>query len=261
MGLFVSAGYDLADVGSYELAVVETGGNTFNVEKTSGKYFLGTNAASASGDYASLVTGFGSLLADIETALNAGTGGGAYTVSQSSTTGLVTIAHNGVGGVSAVSLTATARGALIGQTATKSGALSHTMDRVPDYWLSGAIGFWSAYREYEDPDGVARDVIAHSGKPHGIARRIVPTLIDLEVPSEPIEAIYTSRAPAGAWTWQALFRHVRNTLPLAVDDGTFIHYTRLTEKGAVFSPIPRARDYLGHLDIPLRMRLLAREAA
>lgn len=257
MTLYIEAGFDLAD-GEYVLDVVETGGSTFTVTMSSGTHFLRATGVGATGDHASLATGYTSFLAALETALNAG-GTAGYTVSFSESTERVTIAHDGSGGVSAIALTATTRGSYIGQTATKSGALSHAMDVTPYYWISGSVGYWSRYAEYEDRDGVAYDVIAHSGRPHGIARSVVPIHLDLTVPLEPQAIVYSHQQGASdPWTWQDLFRHARNVWPLAIDDGTHIHYTRLRREGAAFAPKAISSDYVGHWDIPLKMRLLAR---
>lgn len=261
MPLTVQAGFDLSD-GSYRLDVVETGGNTFAVTLTTGRHFLSLTGAGSTGDYAALATPYTSLCAAVQAALTAGTGGGAYTVTWSASTGLVTIAHNGAGGVSAVSLTPTTRGYYLGHTAAKSGALSYELDVTPYYVIRGACGFWSQLSEREDPEGVASDVIAHSGRPHGIARSVVPVLIDLTVPLETRAAVYSAHATTAApWTWQDLYRHSRNTLPLALDDGELVRFVRLTERGAVFAPRSISADYVGHYDIPLRMRLLSRSAS
>lgn len=263
MALTVQSGFDLADEGSYVLNVVETGGNTFAVTIASGTYFLARTAAAATGDHASLVTGYVNFLTAVQTALNAGTDGGSgYTVTLSTTTNLVTITRTSAAGVSAVSLTPTSRGYLLGHTSVKSGALTHAMDVAPRHWLNGAIGFWAGYLEREDNEDVATDVIAWSGRPHGIAREGVPVLLDMSIPLEPRAMVYRDRAAAASpWTWEAMFRHCRNVRPLAIDDDEFIHYCLLTDKGSAFVPTPRSKDYVGHYDIPLRMRLLAREAS
>lgn len=260
MALYVAAGFDLADA-YYVLDVVETGGNTFTVTMSSGTHFLDRTGAAASGDHADLAMGYTSFLTALQTALNAGTDGGTgYTVSFSATTARVTITRSTAAGVSAVQLTATTRGTYIGQTSTKSGSLSYEMDVTPYHWISGTIGYWSNWLEREDRDGVAYDVIAHSGRPHGIARSVVPIEVDFIVPLEPRAVVYSTHAAAATpWTWQHLFKHARNTLPLQVNDGTHVHYLRLREDGAAFVPRARAADYVGHWDVPIRARLLARE--
>jgi len=154
--LYVEAGYDLADLGGYELAVVETGGNTFTVSLPTGKHFLRTNGATVSifGDFTAMVTPYTDLVGAIETALNLGTAAGAYSVAFDPTTQRVTIAHDGTAPVTAVALTGLTTPGLIGQTVAHSGALSHEMDRTPDYWISGSIGFWSDYHEREGVEDI-----------------------------------------------------------------------------------------------------------
>lgn len=263
MALHIRAGFNLTDA-NYTLDVVETGGNTFTVSMTSGTHFLDITAAAASGDHSSLVTGYTSFLATLEAALDSGGAGGAgaYTCSFSTTTERVTIAHSGAASISAVSLTPTLRGTYIGQTGVKSGALSHEMQVAPYYWINGTIGYWARYAEYEAKEGTAYDVIAHSARPHGIARSVAPVHLDMTVPLEPLAVVYSHQAAAATpWTWQDLFAHCRNVEPLSIDDGSFIHYTRLREDGAAFVPKAISSDYIGHWDIPLRMRLLARETS
>lgn len=261
MALHIRAGFDLADA-NYTLDVTETNGAApFTVSMTSGTHFLDISAAAATGDHASLVTGYTSFLAALETALDAG-GTAGYSVTFDTSTERVTIAHDGSGGVTAIQLTATLRGYYIGQTATKSGALSHAMDVAPYYWINGSIGFWARYAEYEDKTGVAYDILAHSARPYGIGRSVAPVHLDMTVPLEPLAVVYAHRAAvATPWTWQDLFAHCRNVQPISIDDGSFIHYAKLREDGAHFVPKAIATDYVGHWDMPLRMRLLARETS
>lgn len=263
MALYVEAAFDLADLGDYELDVVETGGGdaTFTATVADDRYFLRTDGAAAIGDLADEVADIDDFLGALETQLNAGTGGGAYTVSFSTTTERVTVAHNGGGGVTAVSLTPTSNGGIIGQTAMKSGALSHAMDRTPDYWIASDIGYWSDYDERE-ADEIGATVRAHSGRPHGLAFEGVAELLDLLVPLEPRAKVYTHLASSSdPWTWRDLHRHARNVLPLCIDDDDFLHFVVLTEQGASFKPIRVSRDYVGHYDIRLRTQLLGRVAS
>lgn len=262
MALFVEAGYELGDtaIGGYTLDVVETGGATFTVSIATGTYFLTTDASTATGDHAARVTGYTSLIAKIETDLNAGAGGGAtdpYTVTFSTTTKRVTITHDGGGTVTAVQLTATNAGGLIGQTATKSGALSHEMDRTPDYFIAGAIGFFSNIVEEESDDDRGEIVIAEDGTPFGKARKVVPNHFDVTFPLEPRAIVRTSYATSDdPWTWQKLFRHARNVYPMAYDDGTTEHFVKL--RRPVFRPLKRAENYEGHFDIRIAGYLLGR---
>ena len=260
MTLQLEAGFDLADLGAdYELDVVETGGNTFTATVSGSKHFLTVTGATATGDFRDLVTSYTPFLTALQTALNAGTGGGAYTVSFDTSTERVTIAHNGVGGVSAVSLTPTTLGRLVGHTTVLSGALSHELDRVPDYCLKSSHGFWTDYDEREVADGIAFDVEGHTGWPYSMAKDGVATLLDLTFPLEPRAKVYTARSAASQpWTWQELFRYARSVHPLAITDDDLIHFCRLTAKGAAFAPQHFTANYEAYFDIPLRMRLLGR---
>lgn len=259
MALYCEAGFDLADIGTYTIDVVETGGATFTTSLMSGTYFLRTDGAAATGFVSDEVAAYDDFLGDLQAQLDAdGTAG--YTVSFSPTTERVTIAHDGSGGVSAIQLTATANGGILGHTSVLSGALSHELDRTPDYWLSGALGFYGAdFREYE-ADEVGFEVVSHGGIPHGIPFDYVPTFLDLSFPAEPRAKVYNSHATSSdPWTWQDLFAHARMVYPLCIDDGTYQHFCKLTERAASFRPRPLATGYLAYWDILLKpMHLLGR---
>lgn len=263
MSLYIEAGYDLEDLGGFQVDVVESGpaGSSYSISFAAGKHFLRTSAAAASGYYASKVTDFTSLLARLEAELNGATGNGTYTVSFDTSSQRVSIVHDGGGGdITAVAFTPATNGGLIGLTGTVSGGLSHELQRTPDYWISGAIGYWAENTdEYEDDEDVALDLIAFDGTPSGMERDGVPVHLDQVVPLEPRAMVYSRHAAASApWTWQHLFRHCRNTKPLAIDDGAETTFYRLRAEGAAFKPRAITRDYEAYKDIVLAMRVLAR---
>ena len=251
MTLYVEAGY--------VLDVVETGGNTFTVTLASGTHFLTSTAAAAAGDFAARVTIYTSFLTALDTALEAGgAGANTYTVAFDKVTERVTITNNGNGGtITAISLTPTTNGGLIGQTAVKSGALAHTMQRTPDYWISGAVGFWSDYHEQESDEDIGFTSRMHDGTPYGVSKDGVATNVDMTIALEPRAKVYTAHAAASdPWTWQKLFRHARNVSPVLVDDGTLKHVLKL--RRPAFRPLRRSADYQGHFDVRLETELLAR---
>lgn len=259
MSLFIEAGYDLADLGTYVLDVVETGGNTFTVTLATGKHFLRTDASSSpTGDFAARIAGYTDLLSAIDVGLEAGgAGSNAYTVAFNTTTERVTITHNGSASVTAISLTATTNGGLIGHTTVQSGALSHEMDITPEYWISGDVGFWSNFSEEESDEDIGFTNRAHDGTPYGVAKDGTATFLNLTVALEPRAKVYTTYADASdPWTWQKLFRHARNVFPIAIDDGTVQHFIKL--RRPAFRPLRRSADYVGHFDIRLEGELLAR---
>lgn len=258
MVLYVEAGYELADLGTYVLDVVETGGNTFTVTLATGKHFLTSSGASATGDFSAKVTGYTSLLTAIDVALEAGgAGSNAYTVAFSKTTERVTITHDGTSSVTAISLTATTNGGLIGHTTVHSGALTHAMDITPEYWISGDQGFWSDQVEQESDEDIGFIQHAQDGTPYGVAKDGTATHWDVTIPLEPRPIVYTGYLEAAApWTWQKLYRHARVVYPIAVDDGTLQHFVKL-RRGA-FRPLRRNSNYVGHFDIRLETELLAR---
>lgn len=255
--LQIDAGFDLSDLGGLVLDVVESGGATFTTTISSGSYFTRIDAGAAAGDFASLVAPFGSLLDDIETDFNA-QGSGTWTVSYVPADRVVRFTCSG-GGVSAVSITPTTNGGLVGLTGAVSAALTHDGQRTPDYVIDGEIGYWAAWDEREIETDALVDVVAHDGTPHGLAPEGLETHIDLVVPMEPRAKVFTRAAASSApWTWRDLFRHARNVFPLAIDDGTEVHLVRLRREGAAFKPRKIAGDYVGHYDIALATRLLGR---
>jgi hypothetical protein len=258
MVLYVEAGYELADLGTYVLDVVETGGNTFTVTLATGTHFLTSTAASATGDFSARVTGYTSLLTAIDAALEAGGAGtNAYTVAFSKTTERVTITHDGTASVTAISLTATTNGGLIGHTTVQSAALTHEMDVTPEHWISGDVGFWSDFHEQESDEDIGFTTRAQDGTAYGVAKDGVATFLDMTVALEPRASVYnTYSAASDPYTWQDFFKHVRNVYPVAIYDGTTQHFVKL--RRPAFRPLRRSADYVGHFDIRLESELLAR---
>lgn len=261
MRMDFQAGIELSDT-PLVLGIVETGGASFTVTLNSGRCFLSVTAASATGDYAALVTPYAPpLLARLTTACNAGTGSGSYAWTFDPDTQRVTVVHTG-GSVTAVQITPTTGGGLIGMTGVVSASKSHTMQRTPDYWIGSAVGYygsdWSG--EYEGGEGGV-DVEAHDGTPSGIAVDGLPTYLDFSVPLEPVAVVGNHPALVSAsqpWTWRDLFRYVRNEIPIAVVFDTETLFVRLRAEGSRFRPRALGGGYLGHWDIPLQTRVLGR---
>ncbi len=159
--------------------------------------------------------------------------------------------------MTAISLTATTNGGLIGHTTVQSAALTHEMDITPEYWISGDIGFWADFHEEEADADIGFISNMNDGTPFGVSKDGTATHLNLTVPLEPQAAVYTSYANASdPWTWQKLFRHARHVYPVAIDDGTLQHFCKL--RRPAFRPLRRAADYVGHYDIRLETQLLAR---
>lgn len=256
--LQIEAGFDLADIaGGLVLSVVETGGSSWTTTLSTGTYFLRTDASASTGDFASLVTSYTDLLTAIEDDFNAN-GSGTWSITFDVTSKLVQFDVTG-GGVTAASITPTSGGGLVGLDSAASGSTALEGDRTPDYYIDSDIGYWAEWDEREvEPDAMV-DVVAHDGTPHGIAPEGVETHLDLVVPMEPRAKVYTRfAASSDPWAWQALFRHVRNVEPLAIYDGEETHFVRLRKEGAAFRPRKVSQDYVGHYDVPLLTRLLAR---
>lgn len=269
MRLIFEAGFNLDDVGELKLAVVETGGASFSVTIATGQFFLTVDGATLTdgtfedGYHPDLVTPYRSLLAALKTALDAG-GAATYTLAFNDATERVTIAAAG-GGVSAVSITPTTRGGLIGLTGAVSGGLVHTGQRAPDYVIAAASGFWGETwtGEYEGGEDIAFDVVSHTGRPGGAAKDGAPLHLDFDVPLEPVArvgnmpAAVSSSAP---WTWRKFWRHCRNVEPFAMRDDTGLTYGLLLRaEGAAFAPRRLGQGYVERWDLDFRTRVLARK--
>jgi hypothetical protein len=267
VSLFFEAGYDLAELGGFQVNIVETGGNTFSVTKTTGKYFLRTSGSGATGDFVSKISAYIALLTDLQTALNAGTGSGTYTVTFS-LTGVtpgaerVVVSHAG-GSVTAFSIAPVTNATLIGLTSTLSGSLSHTMQRTPTYFRNARVGFWTDWSgEYEGGEDIAIDQESHDGTPHGISKMDAPSYLDFTVPLEPVAVVgnYPKQvAVSESWTWRSLWQHARNIWPIVMDDATEAYFLRLRAEGARFRPQTVGGNYIAHWDLPFETRVLARK--
>lgn len=266
MALVFEAAFDLAEVGALELAVVETGGSTFNVDLDTGEFFLTVDgSALVDGDYfEDIVSPIGSLLAALKTALEAG-GAAAYAVTYDDETERVTIAASG-GGVTAVSITPSGAAAtLIGLTSALSGALSHTCQIAPSYTIAAASGHegpgWTG--EYEGGDDVAYDVEAHDGRPGGAAKEDAPTYLDFDLPLEPVERVGNMRGhvdPSAPWTWAHFWKHCRNVNPFCIRNETGLTYAlMLRAEGARFRPRALGQGYVARWDLDFQTRVLARK--
>lgn len=270
MKLTFEAGYDIADLGGLELAIVETlgggpGTNPFSVTVPSGNWFLVQDGSSAAGDFADTVTGFGSLIDEVLAQLQAGTAGGSWTVALDEAIERVTFVHDGGGGVSSVSITPTTNGGLLGLTGALSGALAHQGQRAPDYWIQSDAGFWGPdwTGEYEGGDEVAYDVEAHDGRPGGAAKDGAAIYLDFTVPTEPVAKVgnYPRVVSATApWTWRDFWRHCRNVEPFCMRDDDEAYYLLMRAEGARFKPIARGEGYIGHWDLKFLTRVLGRGA-
>lgn len=259
MSIYIEAGYELADLGTYVLTVVETGGTgaSFAVTLATGTHFLQADASGAEGDFKDRVTGYTPLLDAIVTGLDAGSTA-TYSATLDKVTERVTLTlAPAATGITSVSFTATTNGGLIGHTTVHSGALTYEMDITPEYWISGDVGFWAGKEEEESDADISFTQRMHDGTPYGVSKDGTATHLNLTIPLEPQASVYTSYASASdPWTWQKLFRHARNVYPIVIDDGTLEHYVKL--RRTAFRPLHRSVDYEGHFDIRLETELLAR---
>lgn len=267
MKLIFEAAFDMGDLaGGLEIAVVETGGASFSVDVPSGEFFPVTDGATLTDLYAADVSLIGSLLDEIVSQLNAGTGGGGvWAGAFDDTTERFTFALLVPGTVTAVSFTPITNGGLVGLTGAISSAIpfAATGQRAPDYVIAAAMGFWSETSgEYEGGDDVAYDSEAHDGTPGGAAKDDAPVYLDFEVPSEPVER--TGNIPhlvdaLTPWTWKSLWTHCRNVTPFIMRDDTGLALGLLHRaEGARFQPRALGDNYIARWDIRFQTRVIAR---
>lgn len=265
MKLIFEASFDIADLGGLELSVVETGGASFSVDVPADLWFPITPGSTITeGDFTDIVDTHGSLLEEIVSQLNAGTGGGGLWVgTYSDVTERFVFALLVPGTVTAVSITPIAGGGLIGLTGAVSSAVPYacTGQRAPDYVIVAASGFWSQNDgQYEGGDDVAYDVEGHDGTPGGAAKEGAPAYLDLDVPSEPVERVgnfphlIEATAP---WTWRDFWKHCRNTEPFIMRDDTGLSIAMLLRAaGAKFKPRRLGDNYIARWDLPFLTRVL-----
>ena len=250
MTLTIESAFDISDIGTVTVSVVETGGSSFSASVSSGQYFLSYSGASAVGDFADRVTSITSFLAALASALTAA-GTGTYTCTLDTTTKRVSIAQSG-GAVTAIAVTPVANGNVIGLSSVASGGLTVTAQASPYYRITPASGFYTDKKEREYKKDLAWDVVAFSGRVTGMSRSIAAKRLDLTVPLEPqamVEAMYATTDDP--WTWEHLFRHARNQQPLLIDDTKHVRFVYLTAEGAGWRPKAIASNYDAYYDVDI----------
>lgn len=277
MKLEFQASFDVGDLGGLELSVVEAGGASFSVIVSSGEWFLYEDGATASGDFADLIADIAPLLTEIETQLNAGTGGATatYEVSWDATSKRVFFFVDGAPGFTGVTITPVTNGGLVGLTgalalAGSAGVFSAEAHRVPDYWIDSDVGFWGPdwTGEYEGGDDFAYDVEGHDGTPGGASKSdgeedTSPTYLDFDVPLEPVEKVgnYPRLIEASApWTWRDFWRHCRNVQAFTMRDDDEVYYLLMRAENTKFRPRRLGKGYIAHWDLDFKTRVLARGA-
>ena len=232
----------------------------------SGRRFLRTDGAQASGNYASQVTPYTSLIAALRVALDAG-GSAGYAVTFDDDAGRITVSHSGAGNVDGFTLTmdnATTRRVLGFATGPSSSALSHTGRAAPWYWIGGEIGYWAGdglERGSGRQDPTAVDLEASDGTPYGMSRTTRPKYWRADIPLEPIERVQAHRAPVSIpWTWEHFFEHCSNIEPFVLIDGAETRFLKLRAQGVDFDPQARSPGFHRYVDIPLDTRVLGRIA-
>lgn len=272
MTLYVEAGFDLAVVcgragAALSFTLTETGGGgaSGTVSITEGTYFVRTDGSTISKpDGEGLYElGYADLPSALQAACNA-IGNATYVWDFDPTVGKYRVTAAG-GGVTAFALASPSSVAQkwIGMTTTHSGGLDHTMDRSPWGWIATSQGILSDYFWNEEEDGEAGDDLrSHAAEVYGISEDELPILFNATIPLEPKEALWNRWASAAApFTWERLFRHVRNVEPVLLDftdgDVTSQFFVRFRRDGRIFRPLPRpSKNLWSYGDVPIAARLI-----
>ncbi len=261
---------DVARYGTISFTMTETGGGgaTGSVTISSGQYIL-TGSTSAvnvpdaqTGEVVSTDLGYSSLIAEIETQMNA-IGNANYTVSINVGTlrprFFIADLGSGVTSVQISSISTQAKRALGWNNTTVTTGNFYNAEWDP--WHTGIFenGGASEWAE-SDADIGGEDLIGSDGSSRGLVAVGTSRLLDLLVPLEPLASIYDeSAASVNDRTWQRTIRRVRTHELAAIADpkrtnGTLYGYLRADS--CVLRPRLMAADYLAYQSIPLGFHII-----
>jgi hypothetical protein len=243
--LYVETGFDLEAHGPISFTLTENGIAVGVVQMIAGTYFLTIDGTTVTRpDFETVVTfGWAPFLPALKAALEA-VGAGTYTVTFDAVTQRITISVTGVATFSMSGFNAHAL-KVLGYTTALGNASSHTSARAPWYRIQTNLGcltdfFWDA----EEDGDLGEEVIAHDGIDAALAEDELPVKFDAVLPHEPRAIVWNEFASTSVpFTWQRLFRHVRNVVPVCFDfaDGTITRkfFVRFRREGRLFAPRPR----------------------
>lgn len=277
MALHYFFGVDSALIdGGFSVIVTDSSGaagadRTFTVSITTDKW--------AHVSFSSVVTGYGSLAAVLEAALEAGSALGAtprtYTVSFSTATGY-TIAVDAGTKLTLDFTGTTAQTSLmhaVGMTGDRTGALTYSSQVRPYYWLIPTIQGRSNYSDEMEPMDVADESSADDGTAYQVVKETIETQVAWTQMAEPEgdpagftfddpwAPVFARLATSGApWSYQDAFRHARTgKLPFMVQEDAmspaFAVY-EMRADGVSFRPERFSGPDFAIWSIPFRTRLL-----
>lgn len=259
MALHYYWGVDLSliEVG-FRVGVTDSSGaagadRSFNVVITSGTF--------AHVDFSSVLTGWEDFAGVLETAVNAGSAGGAtpqtHTISFATSTGYT---WSATGTKLTLDFTGTeaqiALRRFVGMTGDRSGSMSYGSQVRPHYWIIPTIQGRSNDSDDYEPDGISSEASGDDGSVSQISKDTAETFRDWTQAAEPIEpdagftfddpwtAPYERQATSAApWSYQHAFRHARTggteqsgTMPFLVVDGSESSVHALRADGTAFHP-------------------------
>jgi hypothetical protein len=260
----------LAYTWSFDIATIASGftmtgtddGGAFSVSMTTGVY--------NHFDISSIVTGHSDFATALETAINAASSSGTYTVEFDVATGY-TIGYSGA--VLSLDLTGSAgqtnMAAVLGFSGDRTGATSYASQVRPYYYILPLIPARSEMSDEYEPDGITAEAVADDSSAYQLSRATSETLSDwiqaAEIEDPPGSAFSAGTAvferhatSAVPWSYQHAWRHARTGYhPFFVGDsgvGNAVHM--LHADGSSFRPQRMAAKDFGLWNIPFRTRLL-----
>ena len=174
---------------------------------------------------------------------------------------------------------------LLGFESNLSGFSSYTSTKRPKYLIVARLNGQSQVHETYEPGGRIAYAESDNGQAYSTHPVELPTYRDWVQPFEtlsgPTDAEWNASGSVGGtairtadvgsatkvtWTWEAMIKHLRATLPFAlVDRATSVkgegQLFKLRGEGAHFDPTRITADYDGHWTIPMVCRVLTATTA
>ena len=250
-------------------AAVFGGGLTGSLGFASGVYVHGNAQGSADG------VAINSFIDAMETQISG------LTVTFSMSTLKYTLSASGTFSVTWTGVAGTTLRDILGFTGDLSAASSYTSDLRPQYLVVSRLAGQSEVHETYEPGGRIAYAESDNGQSYSTHPVELPTYRDWVQPFEtlegPTDSEWNSNGAVGGtavrtanvgsatkvtWTWEAMIKHLRATLPFAlVDRATSVDgegdLYKMRGEAAHFDPTRITADYDGHWSIPFRTRKLA----
>jgi hypothetical protein len=266
------AAFNLGTISGSNAGVV-AGTISGNLGFSTGVYAHGDVVGSADG-----VT-IGSFITAMETQISG------LTVTFSLSTLKYTLSASGTFSVTWTGIAGTTLRDILGFSGDLSTASSYTSDLRPQYLVVSRLAGQSEVHETYEPGGRIAYAESDNGQSYSTHPVELPTYRDWVQPFEtlegPTDSEWNSNGAVGGtavrtanvgsatkvtWTWEAMIKHLRATLPFAlVDRATSTkgegQLYKMRGEAAHFDPTRITADYDGHWSIPLRTRQLTATTA